>query len=294
MNTKTTRRMLDEAVRLILLTTLSNPLFILWALQVQPAGQTSLPTAPTAKMKSSSFQPPIDSKSRKKVAMPADDKGKPIPGGPYTYPELAPAGLWTTPSDLARWVIEKQRSLMGRANHVLSPEMTQTMLTAIQHGYGLGVEVHTASGKAAFSHTGSNEGYQCIYFAYENGDGAIIMTTGNNGSSLFAELLSSIAQEYGWPDYLPEQRTLVSVPLGDLSQFTGRFKIKHGPPIEIKLDNASLDLFIPGYPSRPLLTSSSHSFFVTDTTMQINFDGPDRGTVLFGGTDTFERVAEEH
>jgi CubicO group peptidase (beta-lactamase class C family) len=158
---------------------------------------------------------PLDSKGLNKVAMPVDDQGKPILGGPHTYPELAAAGLWTTPSDLARWVIEMQRSLAGHANHVLSAEMIRSMLTPVKDGYGLGVGIQTTNGKTSFSHLGGNEGYRCIYFAYENGEGAVIMTNSDNGGALDTELMGSIAREYGWPDYVPQQRTLVSISADD-------------------------------------------------------------------------------
>ena len=75
-------------------------------------------------MRHSTYQQPLPPARLKEVALPADVQGKPIPGGPHTYPEMVAAGLWTTPSDLALWIIEMQRSLKGQANHVLSPEMT--------------------------------------------------------------------------------------------------------------------------------------------------------------------------
>jgi CubicO group peptidase (beta-lactamase class C family) len=39
--------------------------------------------------------------------------GRQVPGGYHLYPEQAAAGLWTTPSDLARALIEVQRTLAG-------------------------------------------------------------------------------------------------------------------------------------------------------------------------------------
>jgi hypothetical protein len=39
------------------------------------------------------------------------------------------------------------------------------------------------------------------------------MTDSDKGGALYAELIGSIAREYGWPDYVPQQRILVSVAL---------------------------------------------------------------------------------
>ena len=61
--------------------------------------------------------------------MPYTATGEPVAGGPHTYPEMAAAGLWTTPTDLAKYIIEVQQSLQGKANHVLSQSMTEQMLT---------------------------------------------------------------------------------------------------------------------------------------------------------------------
>jgi CubicO group peptidase (beta-lactamase class C family) len=52
-----------------------------------------------------------------------------IRGRWHTYPEMAAAGLWTTPSDLALFAIELMESVQGKSNRVLSQEMSTQMLT---------------------------------------------------------------------------------------------------------------------------------------------------------------------
>src|SRR5271156_1404960 len=78
-------------------------------------------------MTHSTYEQPLPAEWRAKAATPYEGDGKPIAGGAHTYPEMAAAGLWTTPSDLARYLIEVQRSLKGEASHVLSQKMTKEM-----------------------------------------------------------------------------------------------------------------------------------------------------------------------
>jgi CubicO group peptidase (beta-lactamase class C family) len=245
-------------------------------------------------LRHSAYQQPIDPAKLPLVAMPVDSHGKPIPGGPHTYPEFAAAGLWTTPSDLALWVIEMQKSLAGKANNILSAAMTRTMLTPVKDDYGLGVGTMNTDNKPAFSHTGGNEGYRCIYVGYENGgDGAVIMTSSDNGGTLDSEIMSSIARAYGWPDFAPIQRTLATVPLAEQLQFSGKFKAKDAFPFEITANAKGLQLSIAGETPEPLLPSAPSSFFVTSNNLQMTFDTADKGFFSFGTQKVpFERLPQ--
>src|ERR1700723_3749519 len=73
-------------------------------------------------MTHSTYQQPLPDLQRSDAATPYDGNGGAIPGGTHTYPEMAAAGLWTTPSDLARYAMEVERSFAGKANHVLSKD----------------------------------------------------------------------------------------------------------------------------------------------------------------------------
>lgn len=75
-------------------------------------------------MTKSTYEQPLPKSRMAEAATPYQGDGKPIPGGPHTYPEQAPAGLWTTPSDLARYAIAVQQSLAGSSNKVISAAMT--------------------------------------------------------------------------------------------------------------------------------------------------------------------------
>ena len=52
-----------------------------------------------------------------------------VEGQWHTYPEKAAAGLWTTPSDLAKFAIAVQNAWQGDQNQFISPEIAKQMLT---------------------------------------------------------------------------------------------------------------------------------------------------------------------
>jgi CubicO group peptidase (beta-lactamase class C family) len=149
-------------------------------------------------MTRSTFEQPMPASRLKEVATPYDSGGRAVPGGPHVYPEMAPAGLWTTPSDLARYATEVQKALAGKSA-VLSAAMARQMLTP--SGQGLGPQTGGRKENPYFAHSGSNEGYKCYFVAYNNGDGAVIMTNGDSGAHLANDILRTIAYEYKWPDF---------------------------------------------------------------------------------------------
>ena len=149
-------------------------------------------------MTRSTFEQPMPASRLKEVATPYDSEGRAVPGGPHVYPEMAPAGLWTTPSDLARYATEVQKALAGKSA-VLSAAMARQML--IPNGQGLGPQTGGRKENPYFAHNGSNEGYKCYFVAYNNGDGAVIMTNGDNGARLANDIIRTIAYEYKWPDF---------------------------------------------------------------------------------------------
>jgi CubicO group peptidase (beta-lactamase class C family) len=123
---------------------------------------------------------------------------------------MAAAGLWTTPSDLARYCIETERSLQGKANHVLSQDLTQQMVTPGKGEYGFGLQIGGSAADPYFSHGGVNAGFESLFVAYEHhGDGAVVMTNAQGGLRLATEVMQSIATEYGWPDFRPIVHTQV-------------------------------------------------------------------------------------
>lgn len=230
-------------------------------------------------MKHSTYEQPLPP-TIKDFATPYRGDGKPVEGGPHTYPEMAAAGLWTTPTDLATYAIEVEQSLAGKANHVLSLEMTEKMVIPGLGHWGLGLEIGGADTNPYFSHGGANEGYRNIFLAYEkSGEGAVVMTSGDNGGQLGDEVMHSIAAEYGWPDYHPVVRTAIEVDPKILAQYVGTFELQKGLDLVVTLENGKLITQATGQPKFALYAESETKFFPIEFPAEIEFVKDEQGKI---------------
>ena len=153
-------------------------------------------------MTSSSYsQPPP--KERQKLAATGYLKNGEVKGKYHVYPEQAAAGLWTTPTDLCKFIIETQLSLKGKSNKVLSQQITELQLKPyIDSAVGLGVFIDNVKGAKYFSHSAGNEGFSGFYNgSYEGGTGIAIVCNVTDGSGLMSELISSVERTYHWKGF---------------------------------------------------------------------------------------------
>jgi CubicO group peptidase (beta-lactamase class C family) len=151
-------------------------------------------------MTNSTYEQPLPAARHAQAARAHNRMGARM-GDPWrNYPEQAAAGLWTTPTDLARFAIEVQLAVLGRSTRVLSPAIAREMITPVGVGpYAVGFDVSKQGEGWYFAHGGSNWGFQCDLVAHRaKGYGAVIMTNGDNGGALIQQLRRLIQQEYKW------------------------------------------------------------------------------------------------
>lgn len=225
-----------------------------------------------AGMTQSRFEQPLAGASVAGAAQPHDADGRPVAGGPYTYPELAAAGLWTTPSDLARFVIAVQRSAAGAKGALLAPATAQAMLTPGLGDRALGFELQSGSAASSFSHGGANEGYRNYLFAYfPNGDGAVVMTNATQGDRLARDLVRSIAREYGWPTNRTVVRAATAEDPALNARLVGKYVIPGFGDFTVGGDASRLTLSLrPGVVER-LYHSEGGEFFVLSQDTRVVF-----------------------
>jgi CubicO group peptidase (beta-lactamase class C family) len=151
-------------------------------------------------MVNSTYEQPLPPDRHKQASRAHNGAGRTMGEKWHVYPEQAAAGLWTTPTDLAKFAIEVQMELQGKSQRVLTQKMAEEMVTPVGVGpFAVGFTIEKNGEGWYFSHGGSNWGFQCDLFAHRaKGYGVAVMTNSDSGGRLAVEIRNRVARAYGW------------------------------------------------------------------------------------------------
>lgn len=119
------------------------------------------------------------------VAKVHNSKGQIIRTGIPITPQVAPSGLWSTPTDLALIAIEMQKAFIGNGNKVISQKVAKKVTDIVTmngaRGWSYGWERSLGFGNLEwFSHNGSNTGTGGDLLAtMKNGNGIAVLANGD-------------------------------------------------------------------------------------------------------------------
>ena len=234
-------------------------------LALQPLGMTS-----------SRYAHPLPDALREYAAHGYDTQGAVIGHGWHHYPELAAAGLWTTPSDLARYAIKVQQAYGGARDRILNRALIQLMLLPGDNDWGLGPEI--SSDHLRFSHGGSNAGFRAHLTAFiDGGAGAVVMTNSDNGDALIAEIFVSLANLYEWPGMQADEKVVVTLSEDEVQAISGTYDLGPLGHVVITIEEGrAMARFGPR--TTELRPETASDFFIADTGMDVHFES-DNGVV---------------
>lgn len=189
-------------------------------------------------MQNSTFAQPVPAKYAEQTAW-AYSAASWFKGMPYVYPQQAAAGLYTTPTDLAKFFIDIQQSFIGKGrilNQSLTKEMLTPQINVSDGGYkeqmGIGpfliqrTDNNNPKG-IYFEFTGVNAGFLAYGIAsIEGGSGVIVMlNSGDDQNGIGKEIRRAVAKVYNWTNYLPEEINPIALSNEQLDKLTGRYRI---------------------------------------------------------------------
>jgi CubicO group peptidase (beta-lactamase class C family) len=135
----------------------------------------------------------------------------PAPTQWNAYPQLAAAGLWTTPTDLAKLLIEVGNALADGGT-VLTPASAVAMLSPVDNfQYGLGGAIRNIGASSLlFMKSGGNLGFSAwlaFYPEVGGGEGLVVFTNYDGNAEpdwkpkVFTPIFKAAAKAMSWPNF---------------------------------------------------------------------------------------------
>ncbi|HEX5153864.1 MAG TPA: serine hydrolase domain-containing protein [Parafilimonas sp.] len=231
-------------------------------------------------MTMSSYQQPPARDKEKYLSTGYRGNGEVIKGKYHIYPEQAAAGLWTNPTDLAKYIIETQLSLQGKSSKVLNAEFTKLRLTPyIDSSAAFGVFIMEKGGVKYFSHGGANEGFRCQYFgSFDGGNGVVVMVNSDDGS-IMNEIINSVASVYQWKDfYTPTVRKAIAVTKDMIDAYSGKYVLDKDT-VTISADEGKTLLHVSNGENYRIYFSTEQDFFSPELPFDLKFEKDNSGRV---------------
>ena len=237
-------------------------------------------------MTNSTYEQPLPAEQAESAATGHPENGIPLVSRFHTYPQMAAAGLWTTPADLAKLGVALMHTLNNMpSSSFLRKDTVEAMLQPQlpdqkedEDHCGLGFFCQGKGEGAFFGHDGGNDGFVAVtHFYRQVGKGAVVMVNSNVGFELLFEMLRAIAREYEWPEFLPKPKTAVG--LAAPGKYAGTYSTPEGITFAVVSQDGNVALHYGQQPPLPLLASSELKFFAQGLNTNVTFEKDDTGQV---------------
>ena len=176
-------------------------------------------------MNRSTYEQPLPASMAHNAASGYVPDGSMTVGKWHVYPEISPDGLWTTATDLARFVIDMQRTLATDSGKVLKRATAQQMVEPFvePHG-GVGFSLIDLHGERYFEHGGWNEGFCGEIIGHVGSGKGVVVLINANQPDFMHEVVRSVMRAYDWPGVSPPYKP-EPIDAASLEAFTGRYRV---------------------------------------------------------------------
>jgi CubicO group peptidase (beta-lactamase class C family) len=208
-------------------------------------------------MTESTFENPLPEKYHAIAATGYRSDGEEVEGKWPIYPEMAAAGLWTTPSQLIQYAIEIQNISQNKSDGLLQYATVEEMLTPGMNDHGLGPGI----GEFTFGHGGADEGFRAQLTAWKEQPTALVIMVNSDNGKIMRELMLAIAAEYDLPGFTPNIKHVIDFPSEELTKYVGAYEIDDVGPMTIQLADGVLEVIAEFIDEPVYLLSQSDTLF---------------------------------
>ncbi|WP_158628712.1 serine hydrolase domain-containing protein [Dyella choica] len=249
-----------------------------------------------ANMQHSTFSQVLPPELANYIAMPHKENGEPVAGGPYRYPEMAAAGLWTTPTDLAKFLISIQTAWNGGDGALIQPTTAKEMLKLVKSGSSMGFDIGGSGDDRYFAKGGDTTGFAGQMVAFNSrGEGVVILTNSSDGNALADELIRSVAAAYHWPALQTHMRSVGHVDGKKLHLLAGNYAYGDRGRFSIQVEGGHLSIKQILRPAESMYPQNATTWFTLsdDEKYVFNDDNGASGYIDDGGERvSFHRLKE--
>jgi CubicO group peptidase (beta-lactamase class C family) len=189
-------------------------------------------------MEKSTFENPLPVNYHAIAATGYRANGNEVEGKWPIYPEMAAAGLWTTPSQLILWAREIQQIYQNQKDGLLKTQTVNEMLVPGINNYGLG----PGSNEHTFGHGGADEGFRANLVAWKDHPIAVVIMINSDNGSIIQEILLSIFKEYDLPGIEADKRTVKAQSQEQRELLIGDYEIPQLGKVIIDIKDEGLEV----------------------------------------------------
>ncbi len=219
-------------------------------------------------MNVSTFENPLPEKYHEIAATGYRFDGSEVEGKWPIYPEMAAAGLWTTPSELIKYGMEIQAIYLNKKDGLLQFDTTAEMLKPGLNNHGLG----PVSSETHFGHGGADEGFRANLVAWKDAPIVVVIMVNSDNGSIMQEIMLSIASIYDLPGFKPDTRSVTELTVAERHKFAGVYEIENLGKVTLTVKDAGLESTAPFLPNPGyLVPETSNAFFDRASGLTIKF-----------------------
>lgn len=226
-------------------------------------------------MSESTFNQPF-SQTHANLAAYGHQGNKKVEGQWHIYPEKAAAGLWSTPTDLAKFLLHIQSTLKTGNTTLLHSKLVREMITRQLPSEkmdepGLGFFIKNDGDDLVFLHYGQDEGFIANLYGFASRDqGVVIMMNNDAGWALMDEIKNSIADTYEWPNFTPIKKKSLPPRTSILDHLQGKFA-SQDEEIEVRIVGDKPYVHFQFSQPAELFQQSDYVYFIREEDITMEF-----------------------